>query len=113
MKYLNHLFIVFFLFSAETIISQDSVSFPVKLDATGFQEVFAEVDNLYISGQPEKESFAKLKSEGVTTIEGARPTSAMEEAQRFAESGDINGEKNRSIVVIRCIRILAGSDCHY
>jgi uncharacterized protein (TIGR01244 family) len=77
MKYLNHLFIVIFLFSAETIISQDSVSFPVKLDATGFQEVFAEVDNLYISGQPEKESFAKLKSEGVTTVVNLRTDSEM------------------------------------
>ena len=77
MKYLNHLLIFCFLFSAETIFSQDSVSFPVKLDATGFQEVFAEVENLYISGQPEKESFAKLQSEGVTTVVNLRTDSEM------------------------------------
>ena len=77
MKYLNHLFIVCFLFSAKTVFSQDSVSFPVKLDVTGFQEVFAEVDNLYISGQPDKESFAKLKSEGVTTVVNLRTDSEM------------------------------------
>jgi len=77
MKYLKPLFIVFFLFSAETIISQDSVSFPIKLDATGFQEVFAEVDNLYISGQPDKESLAKLKSEGLSTVINLRTEKEM------------------------------------
>ena len=77
MKYLNHLFIITFLISAENIFSQDTVSFPVKLDATGFQEVFAEVDNLYISGQPDKESFAKLKSEGVSTVVNLRTDSEM------------------------------------
>jgi uncharacterized protein (TIGR01244 family) len=77
MKYLNHLLVIYFLLSAETVFSQDSVSFPVKLDATGFQEVFAEVDNLYISGQPEEASFAKLKSEGVTTVINLRTDSEM------------------------------------
>ena len=52
MKYLNNLFIVSLLLNAETVFSQDSVSFPIKLDATGFQEVFAKVGDLYISGQP-------------------------------------------------------------
>ena len=78
MKYLNHLFIVSLLFSAETIFSQDSVSYPVKLDATGFQEVFAKVDDLYISGQPSAESFSMLKSEGVTTIINLRTPSEMD-----------------------------------
>jgi len=77
MKYLYHLFIITFLISAENIFSQNSVSFPVKLDVKGFQEVFAEVDNLYISGQPDKESFAKLKSEGVSTVVNLRTDSEM------------------------------------
>lgn len=62
----------------QSTFSQDSVSFPVKLDNTGFQDVFAQSDDLFISGQPEKESFAKLKSEGVTTIVNLRTPSEME-----------------------------------
>ena len=61
----------------QTVFSQDSVSFPVKLDATGFQEVFAKVGDLYISGQPTAEAFAKLKSEGVTTVINLRTDSEM------------------------------------
>ena len=78
MKYLKYLFNVIFLFSAETVFSQDSVSFPIKLEATGFQEVFAQVDNLYISGQPDEASFQKLKSEGVTTVVNLRTPNEME-----------------------------------
>jgi len=77
MKYLYHLFIIIFLFCAETVLSQDSVSFPIKLDPAGFQSALAKVDNIYISGQPEKESLAKLKSEGVTTVINLRTEKEM------------------------------------
>jgi len=71
----------------QTVFSQDSVSFPVKLDATGFQEVFAKVGDLYISGQPTAEAFAKLKSEGVTTVINLRTDSEMSNREniRFDE----------------------------
>jgi uncharacterized protein (TIGR01244 family) len=78
MKYLKYLFIVSLLLNAETVFSQDSVSFPVKLDNTGFHEVFAKVGDLYISGQPSVESFSMLKSEGVTTIINLRTPSEMD-----------------------------------
>ena len=78
MKYLNHLLILILLFSAQTVFSQDSVSFPIKLDAKGFQEVFAKVGDLYISGQPSAESFSMLKSEGVTTVINLRTPSEMD-----------------------------------
>jgi uncharacterized protein (TIGR01244 family) len=78
MKYIINLFIITFLFTDEFLFSQDSVSFPVKLDVTGFQEVIAQVDNIYISGQPEEESFTKLKSEGVTTVINLRTPSEMD-----------------------------------
>ncbi len=78
MKYIVNLFIITFLFTTESLFSQDSVSFPVKLDLAGFQDVIAQVDNIYISGQPEKESFAELKSEGVTTVVNLRTPSEME-----------------------------------
>jgi uncharacterized protein (TIGR01244 family) len=78
MKYLKYLFVVSLLLNAETVFSQDSVSFPIKLDATGFQEVFGQVDNLYISGQPSAESFSMLKSEGVTTVVNLRTPSEMD-----------------------------------
>ena len=77
MEYLKHLFIIILLLSAEPVFSQDSVSFPVKLDATGFLEVFAKVDNIYISGQPDEASFQKLKSEGVTTVVNLRTEKEM------------------------------------
>jgi len=78
MKYLKYLFIVSLLLNAETVFSQDSVSFPIKLDATGFQEVFAKVGDLYISGQPSAESFSMLKSEGATTVVNLRTPSEMD-----------------------------------
>jgi uncharacterized protein (TIGR01244 family) len=77
MKYLYHLLIISFIFSAETIFCQDSISFPIMLDNTGFQEVLVKVDNIYISGQPEKEALAKLKSEGVTTVINLRTEKEM------------------------------------
>lgn len=67
-----------FILLTELVFCQDSVSFPVKLDETGFREVIAKVDDLFISGQPDKDSFAKLKSEGVTTIVNLRTPSEME-----------------------------------
>ena len=68
MKYIIHLFIISFPFFIAPLFGQDSFSFPVKLELAGFQEVFAKVGDLYISGQPSAEAFAKLKSEGVTTV---------------------------------------------
>ncbi|MBK9099743.1 MAG: protein tyrosine phosphatase family protein [bacterium] len=78
MKKILFVFIFGISFLWETSFGQDSVSFPVKLDETGFREVIAKVDDLYISGQPDKESFAKLKSDGVTTIVNLRTPSEME-----------------------------------
>lgn len=65
-------------FCVESIHSQDSVSFPVKLDATGFRAVLAQSDNLFISGQPDEDSFAKLKMDGITTIVNLRTPQEME-----------------------------------
>jgi len=65
-------------FYIESIHSQDSVSFPIKLDAAGFRGVLAQSDNIFISGQPDADSFAKLKSEGVTTIVNIRTPPEME-----------------------------------
>ena len=78
MNYTKQLFSIILILVAQTAFGQDSVSFPVKLDAKGFQDVFAQVDELYISGQPERESFAKLKSEGVTTVINLRTPSEMD-----------------------------------
>jgi len=79
MKKLIYL-IIFFSCSGfyQTAFSQDSVSFPVKLDNTGFQDVFAQSDDLYISGQPTQEAFVKLKSEGVTTVINLRTQKEMD-----------------------------------
>jgi len=59
MNYLKLLFVIISLLIVEPIFSQDSVSFPVKLDPTGFREVLVEEDNIYISGQPDADSFQK------------------------------------------------------
>jgi uncharacterized protein (TIGR01244 family) len=78
MSYTKQLISVILILVTQTVFSQDSVSFPTKLDNTGFQDVLAQSDDLYISGQPEKESLAKLKSEGVTTIINLRTPSEMD-----------------------------------
>ena len=74
----NIMLCIWFSIFTQSVLSQDSVSFPIKLDLAGFQEVIAQVDNIYISGQPEKESFAKLKSVGVTTVVNLRTPSEMD-----------------------------------
>ncbi len=60
------------------LLAQDDVSFPKKLDATGFKEVLVETDNLLISGQPDSASFEKLKQQGVTTIINLRTAREMD-----------------------------------
>jgi uncharacterized protein (TIGR01244 family) len=69
---------IIFILVTQTVFSQDSVSVPVKLDNTGYQDVFVQVDELYISGQPTAEALAKLKSEGVTTVINLRTPSEMD-----------------------------------
>ena len=78
MSYTKQYISIILILVTQTVFSQDTVSFPIKLDNTGFQDVFAKSDNLYISGQPDKESFAKLKSEGVTTVVNLRTPSEMD-----------------------------------
>lgn len=68
--------------SSQISFAQDSVSFPEKLDPTGFQEVFVKIDNLYISGQPDEVAFSKLKADGVTTIVNLRTPSEMDNRER-------------------------------
>jgi len=78
MSYTKQLFSISLILVTQTVFGQDSVSFPVKLDNTGFQDVFAQTDNLYISGQPSEEAFTKLKSEGVTTVVNLRTQKEMD-----------------------------------
>jgi uncharacterized protein (TIGR01244 family) len=78
MNYTKQLSSIILILISQTAFSQDSVTFPVKLDNSGFQDVFAQTDNLYISGQPSEEAFTKLKSEGVTTVVNLRTPSEME-----------------------------------
>lgn len=77
MKKIIIIFIFIISIFSEAIYSQDSVSFPVKLETGGFKEVIAQSDDLFISGQPDEDSFARLKSEGVTTIVNLRTPSEM------------------------------------
>jgi len=78
MSYIKQLTSIIIILITQTALCQDSVSFPIKLDNAGFQEVFAQSDDLFISGQPEKESFAKLKSDGVTTVINLRTPGEMD-----------------------------------
>jgi uncharacterized protein (TIGR01244 family) len=78
MNYIKQFISIVLILVTQTVFSQDSVSFPTKLDNTGFQDVIAQSDDLFISGQPTQEAFAKLKSEGVTTVVNLRTPSEME-----------------------------------
>jgi len=82
MKFNRCLFVLSLILNAPFIFAQDSVSFPEKLDPAGFREVLVKVDNLYISGQPDKESFDKLKSIGVTTVINLRTPKEMDDRER-------------------------------
>jgi uncharacterized protein (TIGR01244 family) len=77
MNYTKQLFFIILILVVQTAFGQDSVSFPVKIDAEGFQEVIAKVDNIYISGQPTAEALANLRSEGVTTVVNLRTEREM------------------------------------
>ncbi|MCU0406710.1 MAG: sulfur transferase domain-containing protein [Ignavibacteriaceae bacterium] len=78
MKKIVFVFLFSICFLWEVGFGQDSVSFPVKLETEGFKEVIAQSGDLFISGQPDIESFAELKSKGVTTIVNLRTPSEME-----------------------------------
>jgi uncharacterized protein (TIGR01244 family) len=69
---------IWFSIFTQSVLSQYSVSFPVKLDESGFLEVIAQADELYISGQPDEDAFVKLKSEGVTTVVNLRTQKEMD-----------------------------------
>ncbi len=78
MKLLISLLAMIAMVIAVSAGGDDMVTFPKKLDVTGFRAVFAEVDNLYISGQPEAASFEKLKEMGVTTVINLRTRREMD-----------------------------------
>ena len=78
MNFLKLTFVIISLFIVQPIFSQDSVSFPIKLDSEGFRQILVKSGNLYISGQPDESSFQKLKSEGVTTIINLRTDMEMD-----------------------------------
>lgn len=78
MHFLKLSFVIVSFFFVKQIYEQDSVQFPVKLDSEGFRQILAKSGNLYISGQPDEESFQKLKSEGVTTVINLRTDMEMD-----------------------------------
>ena len=72
--YLTVLSVLIFSLS---LFAQDSIPFPKKLDNTGFRDVLVQVGDVYISGQPDKESFTKLKEWGITTVVNLRTDREM------------------------------------
>ena len=66
---------------------------PEKLDPTGFRELLAKSGKVYISGQPEEGSFAKLQEKGVTTVINLRTQPEMDnrEAVPFDEKAVVEG----------------------
>jgi len=63
------------------VFAQDTVSFPKKLEVEGFRGVVAEVDNGYVSGQPDENAFGTLKDMGVTTVVNLRTDAEMANRQ--------------------------------
>ena len=85
MKYLNHLFIITFLISAENIFSQNSVSFPVKLDATGLRTPVERTKDLkFIADILEA---GKIKP----VIDKVYPIEQIAEAHRYVDTGRKKG----------------------
>jgi uncharacterized protein (TIGR01244 family) len=78
MSYVKQLICIIIILVSWNIFSQDSITFPIKLDNAGFQDVLAQSDDLYISGQPTEEAFIKLKNEGVTTVINLRTQTEMD-----------------------------------
>lgn len=78
MKKLIPVFFICLLLGCFHLAAQDTLSVPKKLDAHGFSEVFVQIDRLYVSGQPDEESFSKLKNLGVATIINLRTKQEMD-----------------------------------
>lgn len=57
--------------------AQGEIPTPKQIDATGFRAVLAVAGDLYISGQPDSASFARLKAEGVNTVINLRTSQEM------------------------------------
>lgn len=78
MKNIKKIFISSIIFFLIPVIAQENVSFPQKLDNKGFRHILVKVDDIYISGQPEEESFKMLKEKGVTTVINLRTEREMD-----------------------------------
>ena len=77
MKSCNKYIFLLALFSFTGFFAQEKIDSIIKLDTEGFREVLVQVNNLYISGQPQKKGLDKLKSLGVTTIVNLRTNGEM------------------------------------
>lgn len=66
-----------FAFAAPAF-AQDAIKFPEKLDATGYQAVFADVGPAYVSGQPSEQAIRDLQAKGVKTIINLRTQQEMD-----------------------------------
>ena len=77
MHLIRFFFVAICLLFPLSLFSQDSIPFPMKMDNTGFRDVLVQVGDVYISGQPDKESFSKLKQWGVTTVINLRTDREM------------------------------------
>ena len=77
MKNSNKYFFLLILFLFTVVNAQDRLDSITKLDNDGFREILVAVNDLYISGQPEKKGLNKMKSLGVTTVINLRTDREM------------------------------------
>lgn len=95
-------------FSAGAVFADSDVQPPQKLDSTGFRDVLAKSGNVYISGQPEEASFARLKEKGVITIVNLRTDREMNDRDivPFDEQAAVEG------LGLNYVHIPLGGDAH-
>jgi len=81
MNRLTFCIILAYLATPGLLRAQDTVAFPEKIDMGGFRSVIARSGDVYVSGQPDDTSFAKLQGMGVTTVVNLRTEGEMANRQ--------------------------------
>ncbi|MDH5412643.1 MAG: sulfur transferase domain-containing protein [Flavobacteriaceae bacterium] len=70
---------ILFLFLLASMNAQEKLDSIIKLNNDGFREILVQVNDVYISGQPEKHGLNKLKELGVTTVVNLRTNREMDD----------------------------------
>lgn len=96
------------LLVAPALFAADKPSLPEKLDPSGFRDVLAKTDDVFISGQPTIEGLERLAKEGVKTVVSFRTPREMNNREIVAFDEAAEAER----LGMKYVNIPLGGDDH-